>query len=140
MRNGLCMTWVKCPIASAIKVSKTGKIPLGWTMARLELQKPRKMRCFKCWELGHHQDICKSKTDRSHACFRCGMDGHSAASCTKEAHCVLCESKGLSARHRIGSHLCGEEVKDKNKNTKEKLDRRPVSINNTNDEDTPMQS
>lgn len=44
MRNGLCMTWVKCPITAALKASIAGKIPLSWTMARLELQKPRKMR------------------------------------------------------------------------------------------------
>ncbi|EFN62904.1 hypothetical protein EAG_11691, partial [Camponotus floridanus] len=84
MRNGLCMTWVKCPIVSAIKASKIGKVPLGWTMARLELQKPRQIRCYKCWEPGHHQGMCKSGVDRSRACFRCGIDGHSASSCTRE--------------------------------------------------------
>ncbi|EFN61583.1 hypothetical protein EAG_00599, partial [Camponotus floridanus] len=81
MRNGLCMSWIKCPINAAITAAKAGKIPLGWTYARLELQRPRKMRCFKCWELGHNQNACKSTVDRSRACFRCGKDGHSAASC-----------------------------------------------------------
>lgn len=136
MRNGLCMTWIKCPIAAALKASKAGKIPLGWTLARLELQKPRKMRCFKCWELGHHRNACKSVEDRTRACFRCGENGHSAASCTKEAHCVLCAAKGVSARHRTGSHKCEEETG--NKATIEKnLDRRPVPHNTLDNADTP---
>lgn len=137
MRNGLCMTWVKCPIAAAIKASKAGKIPLGWTMARLELQKPRKLRCFKCWELGHHRNMCKSGVDRSKACYRCGVDGHPAVSCTNEAHCVLCESKGISARHRTGSHMCGQEPNIRARDEMTGLDRRPAVHNNLNDTDNP---
>lgn len=104
MKNGLYMTWIKCPLAAAIKASKNGKIPLGWTMARLELQKPRTPRCFRCWEPGHHQRTCRSEVDRSHACFRCGENGHAAALCVRETFCVLCAARGLHARHRCGSY------------------------------------
>lgn len=124
MRNGLYMTWVKCPLASAIKASKCGKIPLGWTMARLELLKPRVARCFRCWEPGHHQRLCRSENDRSRSCFRCGDDGHSAASCERETHCVLCAARGLHARHRTGSHGCATV---ENLNIESSV-RRPITV------------
>ncbi|EFN62045.1 hypothetical protein EAG_13286, partial [Camponotus floridanus] len=82
MRNGLYMTWIKCPLAAAIKASKTGKVSLGWTVARLELQKMNTPRCFRCWYPGHHQSVCKSDVDRSNSCFRCGDKSHKATRCT----------------------------------------------------------
>jgi len=138
MRNGLCMTWIKCPISVAIKVAKNGKIPLGWTIARIELQKPRKKRCFRCWELGHHMGACRSEIDRSQACFRCGKDGHSSASCEREVHCVLCEAKNLDARHRTGSYKCNADNISNIENKENKSERRPIVNNTSNDKDTPM--
>jgi len=107
MRNGLYMTRVKCPLAAAIKASKVGKVSLGWTVARLELQKPSTPRCFRCWYPGHHQSACISEVDRSHTCFRCGEKDHKAIRCTNEAKCALCASEGLPSRHRMGSFRCG---------------------------------
>lgn len=46
MRNGLYMTWVQCPLVVAVKLADRGKIKLGWSIARIELLKPK--QCFKC--------------------------------------------------------------------------------------------
>lgn len=145
MRNGLFMTWIRCPLTAALLASKRGKIPLGWTMARLELQKPRTPRCFRCWEPGHHKEVCKSEIDRSHACFRCGGHGHSSALCKREMRCALCEAKGLNARHRAGSYNCGKDVKSKTEKSKEKSMteksvRRPTLNSAPDDKSDPMQS
>lgn len=53
MNNGLFMVWAQCPLASAIQVSASGKIRIGWTVARKELLKARPTQCFRCWEQGH---------------------------------------------------------------------------------------
>lgn len=106
MRNGLFMVWVQCPLAAAVKVANTGKIRLGWSMARVELLEARPQQCFKCWEFGHVRSTCTSKIDRSALCFKCGKSGHSYKDCKNELLCILCAQKGLEASHRIGSFKC----------------------------------
>lgn len=110
MRNGLFMTWVRCPALAALAASERGKLAIGWTMVRLELQKPPTPRCFRCWQTGHHKSNCTSEFDYTNTCFRCGSQGHKAAKCTKEARCVICEKRGLPSRHRLGAHRCDSNV------------------------------
>lgn len=81
MRNGLGTIWARCPIETAIKVAENGSLRLGWTRARVELLKARKLQCYRCMEFGHVASACKSETDRSRTCYKCGKPGHIARGC-----------------------------------------------------------
>lgn len=61
MRNGLGTVWVRCPIEAAIRITENGPLRLGWTRARLELLKARKLQCYRCMEFGHVVAVCKSE-------------------------------------------------------------------------------
>lgn len=144
MRNGLYMTWIHCPLSAAVRASKNGKISLGWTMARLDLQGPRIPRCYRCWETGHHSGVCKSQIDKSNACFRCGGLNHASVNCKREMHCPVCAAKGLNARHRIGAYNCGIKVKQKTQKSMKKSIadesvRRPIPDPIEKDESDSMQ-
>lgn len=91
MRNGLRLTTVSCPLASAIKIASIGKIRLGWTMVKVELLRERPIQCFRCWEFGHIGARCESQTERYGACFNCGQAGHKVNECHENACCPVCK-------------------------------------------------
>ncbi|KAL6416582.1 hypothetical protein ACFW04_013335 [Cataglyphis niger] len=91
LKNSLCTVWIQCPLASAVKASKSGKVRIGWTVARIVLLKARPIRCYKCWETGHLRNNCKSSVDRSFACYNCGSSGHSARVCDSSPSCPICK-------------------------------------------------
>lgn len=111
MRIGLFMTWVRCPLAVAIRISKTPKIRIGWTVARVELLKAKPTQCYRCWDFGHVRGRCKSLVDRSGNCFRCGEQGHQVSSCPNPTDCLPCRLLGLDSRHRMGGYPCGASSK-----------------------------
>ncbi|XP_029178647.1 DNA-binding protein HEXBP-like [Nylanderia fulva] len=106
MTNGLFTAWAQCPLGAAIKASQTGKIKVGWTIAKIELLKARPLQCFRCWGHGHLKANCTSPNDRSKNCYRCGEEGHSALACVNPPACVLCKEQGKDSRHRVGSTQC----------------------------------
>jgi len=106
MRNGLYMTWIRCPLAAAAKIANNGRIKIGWSLVRAELLEARPKQCYKCWEFGHTKGVCRSDIDRSALCFKCGKKGHSYKDCKNELHCILCAQEGGEANHRIGSFRC----------------------------------
>ncbi|EFN68886.1 hypothetical protein EAG_11697, partial [Camponotus floridanus] len=106
MRNGLFMTWVRLPLAAAIKASSYRRLSIGWTAARVELLDARPIQCFKCWSFGHVQSRCESEVDRRDMCLRCGEAGHKLKQCSAQFKCVLCAAEGRSAQHRIGVANC----------------------------------
>ncbi|XP_045505573.1 uncharacterized protein LOC123701985 [Colias croceus] len=110
-RSGTGTVWVRCPIAVAKKLSSEGKLLIGWVSARVQLLERRKRRCFKCLEVGHVREHCKSEVDRGAQCYRCGELGHKARDCLAAPHCTLCASSGISANHSIGSRACGASKK-----------------------------
>lgn len=150
--NGLGNIWTKCPLSAANEIMKTGKIKIGWTIARAEILTPRPLQCYKCWEFGHVKYSCTSKIDRSQQCYTCGSTTHRAQACSiTSPKCVICEEKGLNNKHRIGSAMCSmdkfsnrgrplprirrEELEARNSNkpkatevTKEDPDRRTTEI------------
>lgn len=109
MNNGLFGIWLQCPLASAIKISKPGKLKIGWTIAKVEFLKARPMQCFRCWEIGHLKSQCTNNVDRTGLCYRCGQPGHVARQCASELCCALCLQQGRNACHRVGSGLCKAE-------------------------------
>jgi len=106
MRNGLYMTWVRCPLAAATRIANNGRIKIGWSAVRVELLEARPKQCYKCWEFGHTKGVCRSETDRSALCFKCGKENHSYKECKNELHCIICAQEGSEANHRIGSFRC----------------------------------
>lgn len=60
MNNEMLAIWAQCPLAAAIKVTKPGKIRIGWSVVKVELLKARPMQCYKCWETGHLKSQCGS--------------------------------------------------------------------------------
>lgn len=106
-RNGLGLTWVRCPPVGARKLAQAGKVALAWSIARVEAIAKRPLQCFKCMDLGHVRATCVSTIDRSHLCYRYGETGHRARGCTASTpKCPLCESLGPHAADRMGGMAC----------------------------------
>ncbi|KMQ90375.1 gag-pol polyprotein [Lasius niger] len=112
MSNQLYMVWAQCPLEAAIKASKEGKIKISWTIAKIELLKNRQSQCYKRWGLGHLRDKCTSVIDRSRTCFRCGVEGHPAVTCTNPVCCILCKEQNKNPQHRVGSAMCKADLRD----------------------------
>ncbi|CAG4971184.1 unnamed protein product [Colias eurytheme] len=104
-RTGLYAAWVNCPVTVAKKLTET-RFLVGWVAARVRVQAPREMRCFRCLEVGHVANRCTSECDRSHLCYRCGQPDHKAANCTAKPNCTVCTAAGRKADHRLGGDGC----------------------------------
>jgi hypothetical protein len=72
--NGLGTAWVQCPLVAANKVDKTGRIQVGWMIARVGALEQRSLQCFRCMEKGYVRSKCTNPVDRSKTCYRCGRD------------------------------------------------------------------
>lgn len=113
-KSGLRIAWIKCPIEAAIKISKKGKVKVGWTIARAELLQARPLQCFRCWGLGHVKDKCKSGRDYKQHCYQCGKEGHQAKTCGNKPSCIICAELKMDSNHRVGSVKCkGVTVRQK---------------------------
>lgn len=118
MPNGLGSIWVRCPLAAAVRVAASGRLKVGWTSARVTLQRARPVQCYRCWRFGHVSGGCGSEVDRSRAYFRCGKEGHSAHECAAAPFCVVCSRDGLPDGHRMGSNACeSAEAAKRNKHS-----------------------
>ncbi|XP_018361447.1 PREDICTED: uncharacterized protein LOC108760142 [Trachymyrmex cornetzi] len=106
-RGGLCTVWVQCPLAGANLMLSSGKIRVGWTMAKVVPLAKRRLQCFRCLAVGHTRANCLSIVDRSSWCFQCGgSDGHRAFGCRASPRCPVCAARGMNANHRAGSTSC----------------------------------
>lgn len=104
--SGLFTAWARCPIAAANKIAGKGRIPIGWTSARVDMLAARPLACFRCLEQGHVQANCRSPVDRRNACYRCGQPGHMARDCMARPCCPICSEAGRPAVHRVGGEAC----------------------------------
>ncbi|CAG4916804.1 unnamed protein product [Colias eurytheme] len=107
-KTGLYAAWVNCPVTAAKKVSEA-RFLVGWVAARVRVQKPRELRCFRCLEVGHVANRCVEGCDRSQLCYRCGQPDHKAASCTAKPNCIVCAAAGRKADHRLGGTGCSTD-------------------------------
>ncbi|KYN09585.1 hypothetical protein ALC57_18295 [Trachymyrmex cornetzi] len=70
MRNHHGRTvWLKCPLIAAKKLINSKRIRIGWTMARIELLPERVVQFYRCLEIGHVRNQCRSENDRTMACI-----------------------------------------------------------------------
>lgn len=51
--NGLCTSWIQCPIRVVNRIAAEGKVRIGWTSSRVELLGNRQLQCYRCLERGH---------------------------------------------------------------------------------------
>jgi len=105
--NGLGTAWVRCPLVTANRLAKRGRLTLGWTRVRLELLSDRPTTCFRCLQAGHVRAVCPGgNADRADLCYRCGVAGHQARNCTAPPCCPLCKGSGRPDNHRVGGEAC----------------------------------
>lgn len=75
-QKGLKMAWIKCPFTTALGLTDTETLDIGWTRARVKIVE-RPLQCYKCWDYGHVRARCTSNKERTGICFKCGIaDGH----------------------------------------------------------------
>ena len=102
-RNELGSAWMR----AVSKLAQAGRIPIGWSTAKIEAIAWRSLQCYRCLEIGHAKRTSTSKEDRGHLCYRCGGSGHQAVGCTAaNPKCQLCEARGAPSAHRMGGHAC----------------------------------
>lgn len=112
-RSGLGSMRAQLPLAAAINAANTGKMRIGWSVARIQLLNARPVQCFRCWEFGHFQFSCRSTRNRAGTCFRCGMEGHAARNCAGQLSCLVCKEKGMEYGHRMGGPVCAAAANKK---------------------------
>ena len=98
---------IAIPMKLACRAEEVGKLRrVGWTVYRL-LRKITPSRCYKCLEFGHVAGKCRSNSDWSKHCFRCGEQRHIAKTCGRGPHCLLCrDDPDADAKHTTGGHKC----------------------------------
>lgn len=52
------------------------------------------------------RENCKSETDRSRRCYRCGVEGHKAQGCSAPPKCPVCADLGRPVNHHAGNKTC----------------------------------
>lgn len=136
--NGLGTMWLRCPLAAAKNITKERRVRIGWTMVRVELLPERMIQCYRCLEIGHVRNQCRSEKDRGRTCYRCGQEGHLAKECAGNAHCLICAERKLRADHRMGGPACKPTPLKKTVNTREKLETSKAGSKNTRGNDNSI--
>ncbi|XP_041972277.1 uncharacterized protein LOC121728206 [Aricia agestis] len=101
--KGARSLWLHVPNAAAKKLVASGRLQVGWVLAKVVLLAARHKRCYRCLDTGHLASSCQSSVDRSGNCFRCGKPGHKAADCAEEPSCFFCAEHGKESRHVLGT-------------------------------------
>ncbi|XP_060875736.1 uncharacterized protein LOC132950747 [Metopolophium dirhodum] len=103
-RDSRQMATATVPVAISRRLTS---IRVGWTQCRVRPRRPEPARCYQCHGFGHSTRQCKG-SDLSHACRRCGQNGHTQAICTEgDDLCVACDRmKAPRVPHKPGSGAC----------------------------------
>ncbi|XP_060868642.1 uncharacterized protein LOC132943632 [Metopolophium dirhodum] len=103
-RDSRQMATATVPIAISRSLTS---IRVGWTQCRVRPRRPEPAKCYRCHGYGHGTRQCTGP-DLSHACRRCGQNGHTEAICTEGADmCVACDRiKSPRVPHKPGSGAC----------------------------------
>ncbi|CAH2048627.1 unnamed protein product, partial [Iphiclides podalirius] len=112
-RRGTGCIWVQCPVAATKVLVSARSMRIGWSYVHVESLEPRRMKCFRCLEIGHTRLQCTSEVDRSDICYRCSAPGHKATACLAKPHCAVCAVAGRPAEHSVGAKGCSPPKKGK---------------------------
>lgn len=104
MRDGTQSARLKLPAGVANILLKVGKLRIGWVQCKLR-EKLFPTRCFQCLDYGHVAIMCKSATNRSAECIRCGGKGHKVKECKATPKCSLCGPNSENG-HPTGGRNC----------------------------------
>jgi len=86
-------------------------VRVGWTQCRVRPRRPEPAKCYRCHGFGHGTRQCTGP-DLIHACRRCGLTGHTQATCGEADHCVACDRmKAPRVPHKPGSGACAARRK-----------------------------
>ena len=102
MCGGMKMAIVTMPCMNALHIIKSGKVGIGWVIARVR-EKISVSRYFRCSAFGHLSHNCDKGNNVTKSCFLRGFTDHLAATCSSEPVCTQCEAIGVDHRHRSGS-------------------------------------
>lgn len=75
---------VRLTMQTARKLLELKNIQIQWSYCRIR-ELMRLLKCFKCWNVRHLSRNCRSQTDRSKCCIKCGKEGHKVVDCKAEA-------------------------------------------------------
>jgi len=108
-RDSRQMATATVPVAISRSLTS---IRVGWTQCRVRPRRPEPAKCYQCHGFGHSTRQCTG-LDLSHACRRCGENGHTQATCTEgEDRCVACDRiKAPRVPHKPGSGTCAARRK-----------------------------
>ncbi|KAE9529662.1 hypothetical protein AGLY_011758 [Aphis glycines] len=83
------------------------RVTVGWTLCRVRARTLPPERCYRCQAFGHNSRNCTG-SDRTGACWRCGLTDHRMKECkTPEDRCLACELAGFpKIKHRPVSGAC----------------------------------
>jgi len=71
---------ITAPMDIALRLAAVGAIKVGIGRCRVKLLEVKKVRCFRCDELGHMSNVCTATPPRK-KCFRCKGADHLIADC-----------------------------------------------------------
>ncbi|XP_070514122.1 uncharacterized protein [Cardiocondyla obscurior] len=100
------MAWIRGPLVFIDRIANLGKVRLGWSLARVDQSKSRRIQCFKCWHFGHAATSCKNNYEKSKHCFKSGNSGHLSKDCKAKNKCMIFEDINMPNNHRIGFFYC----------------------------------
>ena len=106
------MVIVTMPRMNALNIIKSGKVRIGWDIARVQ-ENISVPRYFRCSAFGHLSHNCDKWNNATKPCFLCGATDHLVATCRSDPVCTQCEAMGVDHRHRSGSAKCTALAKAK---------------------------
>jgi hypothetical protein len=107
-RDSRQMATATVPISVSQRLTS---VRVGWTQSRVRPRRPEPAKCYRCHGFGHGTRQCTGP-DLSHACRRCGLTGHTQATCGEADHCVACDRmKAPRVPHKPGSGACAARRK-----------------------------
>ena len=112
MYGGMQMAIVTMPRMNALHIIKSGKMRIGWVIARVR-EKISVPTCFRCSAFGHLSHNCDQGNSKTKPCFLYGATDHLAAICSSTPVCTQCEAMDIDHRHRSGSAKCTALAKAK---------------------------